>query len=349
MNKGRIESLDGLRAIAACLIVIYHLGIANFAASLTAHGHAPLGNLLGHFGASGVELFFTLSAVVLLRPYLRQGRPMDVPTYAWRRVTRLWPPFLGAWLLAGLTVLVVTLHPTWWPSALPQFDLIEWGSQAFIAYTGRAPYNFAWWTLTLEIAFYALAPLAVFILRNRSAWAFFGLMLLASMVAQWRGESRFLVYASCFAGGLVLAKQEIGIVARRWLDVAGIALVFLSSFRPSLNVHAGYGLLYMAIVSQAMTTGTRFAAWLSQPRMIWLGERSYSLFLTHYSVIGLACWSTSLVVGGKTAAFFLVSRLLAIVGSLAVACVLFEVVERRFARGLVTAGQWWPRQIADGL
>ena len=65
------------------------------AASLVAGGHTAIGTFLSHFGASGVELFFTLSAVVLLRPYLRFSRRMAIGQYAWRSVVRLWPPFLG--------------------------------------------------------------------------------------------------------------------------------------------------------------------------------------------------------------------------------------------------------------
>lgn len=339
--------------MAAALIVVYHLGLANYAASLMARGQGATGTFLGRFGASGVELFFTLSAVVLLRPYLRAGRPMEAGKYAWRRVTRLWPPFLGAWLFAGLVVLVLSSAPTWWPSAMPAFSASGWLSQAFIAYVGNAPYNFAWWTLTIEVVFYALAPIVVFILHRRSitvTWILFALMVGVSLVA---GEfapaggtkvsvMRFLSFASCFAGGLVLAKQTLGATTRAVLAGLGLVVIAASSFSAQINSHVGYGLLYMAIVAQAMEPESRLAAWFSRPRLIWLGERSYSLFLTHYSVIALACWSTSWVVGGKTAAFFVISRVLAVTGSLAAACLLFELVESRFAHGLVTVGQWWP-------
>jgi hypothetical protein len=59
-------------------------------------------------------------------------------------------------------------------------------------------------------------------------------------------------------------------------------------------------------------------------------------------VIALSCWAASLLFHGKGAAYFVVSRALAVVAALLVSCVLFECVERRFANGLVTVGQWWP-------
>jgi peptidoglycan/LPS O-acetylase OafA/YrhL len=352
MGTSRIESLDGLRAAAASLIVVFHLGLANFAAGLVAGGHAHLGAFLSRFGASGVELFFTLSAVVLLRPYLRSGRRMDAGAYAWRRVKRLWPPFLGAWLLAGFAVAMISAYPTWWPSAMPAFSLGGWFSQIFIAYAGHSAYNFAWWTLTIEVGFYVLAPLLVLLLAKRSAvamWAVFAGSIGASLVAgefALAGESslsvaRFLSFASCFAGGLVLARQDVGASMRALLAGLGACIVGAAAFDPRANSHVGYGLLYMAVVSQAMSAGS-LSRWLTRPVMIWLGERSYSLFLTHYSVIALACWATSFEVAGKSAAFFIISRALAVVGSLVAACVLFELVESRFAHGLVTAGMWWP-------
>src|SRR5271168_1728532 len=67
----RNHALDGLRAGAAISIVIYHLGLNTLQSNLFKAGHEYAGRFIGGLGPSGVELFFTLSAVVLLRPYLR--------------------------------------------------------------------------------------------------------------------------------------------------------------------------------------------------------------------------------------------------------------------------------------
>lgn len=355
MHRNRIGSLDGLRAIAASLIVVFHLGVGSVATGLAAGGHEQVGALLSRFGSSGVELFFTLSAVVLLRPYLRSGRRMNVGAYGWRRVTRLWPPFLGAWLLAGATVALVSAYPTWWPSAMPAFSLGTWLQQALIAYTGYEAYNFAWWTLTLELMFYASAPLLVAALAGRSAaamWAFFAATIGVSLIAERfapAGDSstvmRFVPFASCFFGGLVLARLDVGARTRRTLALVGLFIIAAAALDSQVSSHVGYGLLYMALVSHAMVAGSTLGGWLERPTMIWLGERSYSLFLTHYSMIALACWATSLAISSKSAAFFIISRALALAGSVVAACVLFECVESRFARGLVTVGQWWPNRV----
>jgi peptidoglycan/LPS O-acetylase OafA/YrhL len=355
----RSHALDGLRATAATLIVVFHLGLANLAIEQVRSGRPSLGHFLSGFGASGVELFFALSAVVLLRPYLRDGRQMDVGAYFRRRITRLWPPFLGAWLLAGCVVAMLDAHPNWWPSAMPGFSFGEWNSQAFIVYTGNKAYNFAWWTLSIEMTFYLLAPIVVLLLAKRPA-ALFVVSLVASAIAAQAASfvvpddglarllMRFVTFSSCFMGGVVLAKFDVERPLRYALGLSGLAIVAASVIEPRVNGHIGYGLVYMALVSEALDLGTWCSRLLSTYPMVWLGERSYSLFLTHFSVIALACWSTAWLIHGKGFAFFVISRVLAIAGSLVVACLLFESVESRFAKGLMTAGQWLPRSRGVG-
>jgi peptidoglycan/LPS O-acetylase OafA/YrhL len=124
--------------------------------------------------------------------------------------------------------------------------------------------------------------------------------------------------------------------------LTGIAIAGASIVGLPVNGRAGFGLIYMALVSHVLTPRTSASRLLSSPLLVWLGERSYSLFLTHYSIIALACWTTSLFIDGKSLAYFAVSRSLAVIGSLVVACLLFEGVERRFAHGLTTAGMWLP-------
>jgi len=351
-TSGRNHALDGLRAIAAVTIVLFHLGLTGLVAIALGGGH-QISSFMHGLGSSGVELFFTLSAVVLLKPYLTKQRRMAVWPYLKRRLNRLWPPFLGAWLLAGATVAVVAAYPTWWPSAMPAFDWGTWASQAFIFYAGNSAYNFAWWTLTIEVLFYVLAPLLVLVLAGRSERTM-AIVLVASIVLSQGATlipagspllglaERFLVFASCFVGGMLLATYKLSTSTRWAICGAGALFIAGNAIDARVDGHVGFGLLYMAIVSSAMQDRSFLNVALSRQLPVWLGERSYSLFLTHYSVIALACWSTSLLIHDKGAAYFVVSRTIAIVGALLVSCALFELVESRFAHGLSTVGEWWP-------
>lgn len=350
----RNHALDGLRACAATLIVVFHLGLTALIA-VALGGGANAVSLMRSVGTSGVDLFFTLSAVVLLRPYLSKSRNMDLGQYFWRRVKRLWPPFLGAWLIAGATVALVTAYPTWWQSALPSFDWQTWSSQAFIAYYGSSAYNFAWWTLTIEIMFYAVAPLLVVLLAGLSKRGMVAVLVASVLVAQtaWlitptspsmQWAIKFFSYASCFVGGIFLAMHAVSSRTGNFLLAGGIAVAAGNALDARIDSHVGFGLIYMAVVARALDASSRVNRWLSGAWLVWLGERSYSLFLTHYSVIALACWSTSLWLPNKSLAYFVISRLVALAGAMVVACLLFETIEARYAQGVVTAGQWRPKR-----
>ena len=115
-----------------------------------------------------------------------------------------------------------------------------------------------------------------------------------------------------------------------------------SAVVPTLNPHVGYGLAYFGLVATTMRTGTVLSNRLAAAPMVWLGERSYSLFLTHYSVIFLCNWAVSQFVPGKGLAFYAASRALAVPGALIMACVVFHLIERRFAHGLVTGHHLLP-------
>jgi peptidoglycan/LPS O-acetylase OafA/YrhL len=353
--RPRLHQLDGLRAVATLLVLAHHSVSEGVRRALAARGHAALGELAFHTTASGVELFFVLSGVVLLRPYLRGEREMRASTYFARRGERILPPYLGAWLFSGAVTALLTLTPTWYTESRPRFTLRGWLSQAFILRFTDVLYNEAWWSLAVEVLFYACVPLVV------AAWAWRRLDLrvglgalavaatgsaLLPLVAEtehapWAMLYSLGVYASCFCGGVLVARLDLPRRAALALCAAGAAIVVAAAWHPWVNHHVGYGLLYTGIV-QRLTARSDYRGALTSPLFVWMGERSYSLFLVHVTVFQLASNVAAHAWPGKSGAYFLATRLLGIPAAFLAAMVLFTVVERRFARGLVTAGAFWP-------
>src|SRR4051812_38390959 len=103
-----------MRAIAVILVIIHHAFSGPAAGWLRLHGMSYLGDLLSDTTQSGVELFFVLSGVVLLRPYLRGSRPFAPGQYFFRRAQRLWPPYLVALIAEGVITYLGTRWPTWY-------------------------------------------------------------------------------------------------------------------------------------------------------------------------------------------------------------------------------------------
>jgi peptidoglycan/LPS O-acetylase OafA/YrhL len=224
----RIHALDGLRAVAASLIVIYHL---------VGNGSGLVAAFVRSTTPSGVDLFFVLSGVVLAPRHIREDRPLFACDYFRRRAQRLWPPYVFAWLLAGITIAITTVWPTWWSKSayLPSFKAETWLGQAFIINWWSAPYSFPWWSLTVEVSFYAILPLLIPVFRAirpqpAIVLGTFCGALLFSGIAYDRVEIaviRDLVnYAACFTAGLVLASQE---VSSRCAYVAVLGGVFLTA------------------------------------------------------------------------------------------------------------------------
>ena len=360
-TRARFHQLDGLRAIAASLVVVHHCTANTIAQSLAARGHAYAAEMLKTLTSSGVELFFVLSGVVLLRPYLRNARPMEPLVYFKRRVQRLWPPFVAAWVISGAVVFLMTRFPTWWTrsAGLPDFKLSGWFSQIGIIYFGSriSAYNFAWWSLTIEVLFYLLVPLLVplAVLRMMTRRGMFAALVVAAALSVWAADARlnlpvwalpprsFLVYLPCFAVGILLARYDL---PRRWgIAIATIGAAYcLAAFRyPALNVHFGWGLFYFGVVTVAMSGG-RLARFLGSWHLVWLGERSYSLFLVHFAVFSAVCHVVSLLTTHKGLTYVLTTRLIEVPLALLVAMLIFHFIERRFARNLVTAENFWPRR-----
>jgi peptidoglycan/LPS O-acetylase OafA/YrhL len=356
----RLPAVDGLRAVAASLVLGHHLGAAAFGGSITDRGHPFLGLFVGTVGSSGVELFFVLSGLVLVRPYLRYGRRMDVGTYLRRRAERLFPPFLPAWLLAGTCVYTVTNYHNWYSDSagVPHFHLRDWLLQLGILYFGNH-YAWAWWSLTVELMFYLLIP---FLLRPLSrvpvgvvpALCVLGAVTgVALFVPLFHGAwlehallphfSRFLMLSHCFVAGLLLSRQDFPRSVALTLMGLGAAFLVISAIYSGVTCHVGYGLFYTGLVARALDPTSAIARLLSRWHFVWLGERSYSLFLIHCSVIVLVYHFTAFVIP-RGAAFILVTRVVSVPLSIFVAMCLFYFVERQFARGLETADSFWPRR-----
>jgi peptidoglycan/LPS O-acetylase OafA/YrhL len=353
----RLPAVDGLRALAASLVLAQHLLGERVHEVFLDHGHRVLGFLAGSLGPSGVELFFVLSGVVLVRRYARSTAPLDVRTYFSRRVQRLYPPYFLAWLLAGLTTFLCTRYTTWFTQSahLPAFQLREWFEQIGILHFGSY-YSVAWWSLTVEILFYLLVPVLVPLLlrlrTRRDALIALGgtvvfallapLVASAPMAAIPDAFAKLVVYSPCFAAGLVLAKFDLARPIARALLALGVAILLAAALADDLPAsHAGYALIYTGVVSRALAPESATARALGHDRLIWLGERSYSLFLTHASVIVLVFLFGSMVLP-RGATFVIATRLAAVPLSLFAAMLVFSYVECRFAHGLTTDRDFWP-------
>lgn len=160
------DALDGIRAIAAFGVLVLHVA-------------ADTGNTLRpgpktwlfSGGAIAVTVFFTLSGLLLFRPWVARlldvtsGRGVGVRSYYRRRALRILPAY---WVLVTYVMLVTLnshLGDAWtWLKLLTltyTYDSAPWWGN------GLGP-DGLWqiWSLTVEVAWYAVLPLTAYVLTR---------------------------------------------------------------------------------------------------------------------------------------------------------------------------------------
>jgi len=364
LPKERFHFLDGLRAVAVSLVVMQHAFTTNIMTILNHYRLNAVSAFIFGLGQSGVELFFVLSGVVLLRPYLRGEKKFEAGKYFVRRFKRIYPSYFAALCIGSFVIWLNNFIPTWYSIILVQFSWKGALSQTFMFSTNGFYYNLAWWSLQIEMTFYIVAPLIVFFYHKKKQAndiKFYCTLLLITAISVFaqvylsthypalydygkvNNIYRIIDYPVCFALGVYLAARNPTVQQGIAFALAGI-LIIAASFLYTPISHAGYGLLYAGIIILAFHK-QKLRNRLSAPFMIWLGERSYSLFLIHYTAFYFTDFLLSLLFPGRTLAYGILAKLLGIAMALFSAMLLFYFVERKQAKGLVTDKCFWPWQV----
>lgn len=353
----RFHQIDGLRAVAVIIVISLHSLIGTMAIHLKKSGFILISNYLIYFFNSGVELFYVISGVVLLRPYLRRERIFDIRRYIIRRIERIWPPYFVTFVFTGLVVLIGSTFPTWYSAGVEfKFSWYTWLKQLFIINIGTT-YNSAWWSLNVEIIFYLLIPFIISILmkynkhKTNMLIIFISLLILSELVNSQIKVTRgiiinsvnmaalFIIYLPCFFSGIMLASHDYDTKWGYLLLVCGLLYVAIS-VPLCLSVNNGFGILYFGLVIVSFNEKNAINRLLQSEIMVWIGERSYSIFLIHFTIFYLTNYIVSYFVY-KDITYFIFTRLIGIPASFLCAMALFYYVERHFAKGLVTGNSFW--------
>ena len=168
-HTNRLPGIEGVRAIAALSILIYHVWLYGPPGSDEQPGLGPFGRLMPDF-AFGVILFFTLSGFLLYRPFaaalLREQERPSFARYLRNRALRIIPAYWAILLLVSLVLQAAlvrdstgdlrtdALHD---PLLLLENVLLVQNYTPDGVVTGIGPA----WSLAVEVAFYLTLPLLV--------------------------------------------------------------------------------------------------------------------------------------------------------------------------------------------
>lgn len=306
-------ALDGLRGVAALVVVFHHLFLTNswFADRVgrdpkllpTSFLTSPK-NLLEYTplhiffaGTEAVFIFFVLSGYVLLRS---AERP-NVTKYLTSRMIRLYVPIFGAVSIAFLLARTVSRDPSkfesWWLRAHASIPSVrELAVNAFVLH-GTTLLDSSLWSMKYEIIF--SISLIVFVIFWRftgkvsfhKTLAMYSLSTISIVLGQVSNND-LLSYLPVFYFGVLLhqVKERLKFASLRFL--IGLMITIspwcLAGFGVATSNAFSFVIIATGatiIVDSARSRESALARLLSKKIFGTLGKYSYSLYLIHAPVL----------------------------------------------------------------
>lgn len=321
----RIDAIEGLRGWLAITVVICHLMSATNVATFYKFDRYTM-----MVGGGAVDVFILLSGFVIAGLILR--RQESWPSYITQRAFRLFPAYWIALTLGGIAMFLqqdafefmtwrdsplfqdnrkghtanfeavlsqpitqILVHVALLQSAVPPV-LVPYAPQSILVPA---------WSLSLEWQFYLVAPLLVWVLRQR-IWA---LALVACVLVsmkvfasapldEWVSWTSLPKYLPLFVIGILtrLALPHVRLISdHAWL----VALVVLGfglqlGVLPAIPVFLAFAALmtrHSDDQNKLRLLDKSFSlAFISKPAQ-WLGARSYSIYIIHYPILSIASWA----------------------------------------------------------
>ncbi len=216
-KRARVPALDGLRGIAASVVVIHHLVLATVPSiANTYYGKQGTGvsTLLSPLsvlwsGPAFVIVFFVLSGLVLALPAAR-GKRFNAAAYYPARMIRLYVPVWGALIVAFVLHEIYTRHAnphaTWWLNAhAVGLRLSPAAHDASLVFgTGGFGLTSVLWSLRWEVLFSLFLPLFIWLAHGSRRWHL-PLAALAFTVIFISGSHQGAHYMPTFLLGTLIA------------------------------------------------------------------------------------------------------------------------------------------------
>ena len=162
------EGLTGVRALAACWVMLFHVNA--FAGprvlSVSVLGHDVHLHPLITVGWLGVTIFFVLSGFLLtthLLSSIERGGESLLPRYFLARVRRVIPAYWAQIAILFAVALVVDHAVPQWTRNIPQHLVMLQNTSEFES----SLINGVYWTLPIEFAFYFVLPIVAVRLAAR--------------------------------------------------------------------------------------------------------------------------------------------------------------------------------------
>ncbi|KAA0548486.1 acyltransferase [Bacillus sp. BGMRC 2118] len=289
-NRQQLSSLQGIRALAALLVLVSHA-----TAICMSWGVNYLGGIF-YAGNLGVDLFFVLSGFIIFYIHHKDKNENGlVKKFFIKRFIRIYPIY---WI-ALLILVPFELFIAGFGIAPENYYQIGTHIKAFLLYPQVYQPLSVSWTLTSEILFYMIFGVVLFSKFKKIAIGVFGVWVVASALTAFYVPTNYVVLCLLyptnieFVYGILVAYIVLNYKVKQGplLIVTGTILSILAM----ANAIHGYididRIFAFGIPSAMIVLGCvslEFSRELNIPRVItYLGDASYSIYLTHFPALYL--------------------------------------------------------------
>ncbi len=300
MENKRIATLDGFRAIAILMVVLYHY-FSRWTLPLNETNLYPYGSVLSDFplfkfGHLGVQMFFVISGFVIS---MTLENSKSIGDFAIKRFARLWP---AMFLCSFITYLTLEFIPVKFFSVSLQNlipSLVFTDPELLRKITNIK--DFAWmdgsyWSLFVEVRFYIWA-LLLFSINKPGFLSTFLIFINATLIIRgldnvlFESANKDIVklmffprFLPWFAGGIgfyYLFKDKNNRLAHFMIAESLILIISSAHHEKIMEIpfYLGiYGIFYIFIYRP------NWLSFLSCKPLAEIGAASYSLYLLHQNI-----------------------------------------------------------------
>lgn len=321
-KRPRLEFVDGMRGFASLTVLIAHSFFFSGGYVLTIGG-VWVSKAFG-WGTFGVNLFLVISGFSLAYGLIQPDgswKKIGIKDFFIRRAIRILPPYYAA-------ILIFSLAGWFMPLIYKLFDASHYthfhpfGLAPVLAHgllvaniTYGLNHNFpllngSFWSLEVEVQFYLLFPLLIYVVRRFGIFNMMGGVLVLNalwrmatwnLVAPsgdytsiwewtWNGPGRMFEFALGILAAYILVRYPNHISPTMCMLLGGLILwlgysymyVREGPFSPLSDIMLGTGFFFLIL--SASKRGLMYYLFTWRP-LLWLGAFSYSLYLIHEPVM----------------------------------------------------------------
>ncbi|MDD1002454.1 acyltransferase family protein [Pseudomonas sp. TNT2022 ID642] len=293
-NLGYRPDIDGLRAIAVLLVLLFHFGLG-----------VPGGFI-------GVDVFFVISGFLItevIRNAIKKEQFSFIDFYS-RRLRRLHPALtatVALSLIAGFFLMdpasLAGLAKSSIPTLFSFSNIYFWQNQGYFDAAAHTQPLLHTWSLATEWQFYAIWPLIIWLtlkLNQKTAAITLGALTIASaitsqaMLSYNASASYFMMPFRIFElslGGILVFffHNRLEPLLESCTFILGLVLIFISAFAfNSSSPYPGFRALLPCIGAAACIYGgqAKIANYFTALKpMTYLGIISYSVYLIHWPLL----------------------------------------------------------------